>query len=109
MGTVSFRCDLHEDAEILAKRELDEAERYGVRSDEVADVEDTGRPAELLTNKMLQSDTLNGVGVCKGNDSTYQVFSQSQDGAVCQTGFYGVLEIVVKIIIPYVLSRYCRP
>lgn len=45
--------EVHENAEIFSKRELDETEGDGVRGDEVAEVEDTGCPAELLANEFL--------------------------------------------------------
>lgn len=45
---------LHQDAEILAKGKLDEAEGDGVGSDKVADVKDTGSPAELLALEVLR-------------------------------------------------------
>ena len=45
--------DEHENAQIFAEREFDEAEGDGVRSYEVAYVENTRRPAELLADELL--------------------------------------------------------
>lgn len=64
---------LHQDAEILAKGKLDETEGDGVRSNKVADVKDTGSPAELLALKVLHG--VNWVRyLCEGSIS-YQLFS----------------------------------
>lgn len=64
---------LHQDAEILAKGKLDEAERDGVRSHKISDVKDTGSPAELLTLEVLCR--VSWVRhLCEGSIS-YQLFS----------------------------------
>lgn len=60
MVSVSSQVDsgmvrLHQDAEILAKGKFDEAKGDGVRSNKVADVKDTGSPAELLSLEVLHS------------------------------------------------------
>jgi hypothetical protein len=44
---------VHQSTEILAKWELDKAHTNRVRSDEIAGVEDAGRPTELLLLEML--------------------------------------------------------
>lgn len=84
---------LHQDAEILAKRKLDETERDGVRSNKIAYVKDTGSPAKLLTLEVLCR--VSWIRCLHGERRAYQVFSQPQDGAVCKTGFCKLLELIL--------------